>query len=252
MSSRKNKIACLASALILLAGSICTAPYFSSAPTQRSSVAAAETVDRTFAFGSDMQGKSFVFFGDSLTESLYLGGSGNDYIDLLRTEFGFYSYNGGVCSATMSAPDGASNHVFAQLDKAEALCRDADYISFFFGANDFLQGRTLGSIDETPTKNTFCGAACLAIEQVVALNPDVKIMLITPTYLTNGYESVGSGGYTLSDMTDTIVDVGTKYQCKVVNTTTVFNASNIATMLVGDKIHITAAGYQLLANKIKA
>ena len=90
------------------------------------------TVDRSFDFDrSQMEGKAFVFYGDSITAGLGVPDEDKRYIDLLQDAYGFYAYNGAVSGASLTKGDMTINDIYSQLEASEYLYRDADYISIF-------------------------------------------------------------------------------------------------------------------------
>ncbi len=211
-------------------------------------------VDRSFTFDASMQGKGFVFYGDSITEQLYLSARDKGYIDLLRDDYGFYSYNAGSCSATYSVMAGNTNNLFTQIENSKILLREASYVSLFLGTNDFGLGRELGKANDT-SEGTVYGAIRLALDTILQINPDVKIMLIQPLYRADGtysgYGSANSKGYTLGDVHDAIATVGQEYGCKIVNMQSVVTAQNAAQLLISDQLHVTPSGYRAIYEQIK-
>ncbi len=224
-------------------------------PAQAETAPAPETsVDRSFTFDESMAGKAFVFYGDSITERCGAYYTHKDYTQLLSEEFGFYAYNAGVSGATASVISSNTNNLFSQLEKTEAIYRDADYVSIFIGTNDFGNKRPLGTIDSMD-KSTVYGAFNSAISTIVEANPDVKIMLCTPFWRGdaswNGFETVNGAGYTLADMCNAIKAVGAKHGCKVVDQTNVFNAENCTLYMNSDRLHLYESGYRLMVENIK-
>ncbi len=219
-------------------------------------IARAENVEsvlpaRAFLFDENMAGKTFVFYGDSITEGYLLEVDDNDYIKHMQEEYGFYAYNGGVCGATWTAPSGSTNHIFTQINNSEILCAQADYISIFLGTNDFGNARSLGNENSRANKDTVYGAIRLALDIIIQINPDVKIMLITPAWREGGFNLKNSADYTLEEVRNAIFSVGEEYGCKVVDATEVVNAENAEKLLFADKLHLTKAGQHALAEVIK-
>ncbi|MBQ8885241.1 MAG: SGNH/GDSL hydrolase family protein [Clostridia bacterium] len=219
------------------------------------------SVDRTFEFTKEeLEDKAFLFFGDSLTARYGLSAGDLDYIQILRSEFGFYSYNGAVSGATWTV-DGKSgaehntNHLFSQLEKAKILIRDADYISIMLGTNDYGWGvRPLGSISDNPTAKeeatTVYGAIRYALDYIIAANSDVKIMLMTPPlWLSNGFDKENSVGVTLGEVREAVKAVGAEYGCKVVDMSAALPSEE--RYFNSDKLHISPLGYEKLSEYIK-
>ncbi len=248
--------------LIALITAICVSLSFSTVIAKETVLLNDQTekIDRTFDFSKEeMKDKAFVFFGDSLTARHGLSATDRDYIQILRSEFKFYSYNGAVSGATWSSDrntdryDG-TNDIFSQLEKANILIRDADYISIMLGTNDYGWGlRPLGEITDNPTTpedaTTVYGAIRLALNTIIEANPDVKIMLLTPPlWPVNGYEKENSVGVTMSEVRDAVKTLGEEYKCKVVDTSLAI-PNDLS--YYSDGLHLKESAYYLLANYIK-
>ena len=225
------------------------------------SVQLSEMVDRTFEFDQEeMQDKAFLFYGDSLTARHGLSANDLDYTQILRSEFGFYSYNGAVSGATWTvAVEGngvetSTNHLFSQFEKSSILIRDADYISIMLGTNDYGWGlRPLGTIADHPTckeeATTVYGAIRYALDYIIAANPDVKIMLMTPTlWPSRGFDTENSVGVTMGEVRTAVTEIGTEYRCKVVDMT---NALSDTQDFQTDGLHISPYGNAKMASFIK-
>lgn len=213
------------------------------------------TVDRSFDFDrNQMEGKAFVFYGDSITAGLGVPDEDKRYIDLLQDAYGFYAYNGAVSGASLTKGDKTINDIYSQLEASEYLYRDADYISIFMGTNDFGMSRPLGSASDQPGTGTVYASLRKVLDIITTANPDVKIMLLTPLYRcdgsNSGFTSTNNANYTLADVTKAIRTVGEEYNCKVVDMTNVVNAENYKTLLNKDKLHVKAAGYAAMKEAI--
>ena len=209
------------------------------------------TVDRSFDFDrNQMEGKAFVFYGDSITAGLGVPDEDKRYIDLLQDAYGFYAYNGAVSGASLTK----GNDIYSQLKASEYLYRDADYISIFMGTNDFGMSRPLGSASDQPGTDTVYASLKNVLDIITKANPDVKIMLLTPLYRcdgsNSGFTSTNNANYTLADVTEAIRTVGEEYNCKVVDMTNVVNEENYEKLLNKDKLHVKAAGYAAMKEAI--
>ena len=257
-------------------------------------------IDRTFTFGEEMEGKSVVFYGDSITAGLGLKVTDDDYMEQLADAFGFYYYNAGSSGASWTrtnSTDTSGNTVYRQLKNTKYLYRDADYICFFLGTNDWGYGRPLqgdvttqkGGMNSPADGTTIYGAMKQVLNTVITANPDVKIMLLTPllredVWSTTFVEYDGSGNivydtsgkpktlsqanggkkfvasfdgnnfatipYTVADIRDAIMEVGSAYGCKVVDLTSVATQSNKTQVLQSDMIHVTEYGYGEIVKKM--
>ena len=80
----------------------------------------------------------------------------------------------------------------------------SDIYSVFLGTNDWWQGLQIGKIDDYQNNtgaNTFYGAYRIIIDKIISLNPDAKIVLITPmprqdfVYISDSHNNA-PGSYT--------------------------------------------------------
>lgn len=216
----------------------------------------AASVDRAFGFNkAEMEGKSFVFYGDSITAGLGVPDADKRYINYLSEEFGFYAYNGAVSGASLTQVSTGTNDIYSQLEISQCLYRDADYISIFLGTNDFGMSRPLGTKDDAPGTDTVYASLKNVLNIITEANPDAKIMLLTPLFRkdggNDGFDKANGVGYTLADVREAIKTVGAEYNCKVVDLTAVVDAGNYTSMLNDDKLHVREAGYRAMAECIK-
>ena len=124
--------------------------------------------------------KTWTAIGDSIT---YL----NDHQD----ETGNRMTKGYMTRVTQQLPDISylnQGHngwtAVATAKNIEQLgIQKSDIYSVFLGTNDWWQGLPIGNIDNYQKRtgaNTFFGAYRIIIDKVISLNPDAKIVLITP------------------------------------------------------------------------
>ncbi len=259
-------------------------------------------VDRSFKFDSSLEGKSVIFYGDSITAGLGLGANENDYMEYLAEELGFYYYNAGSSGATITrtnSTDTEGNTVYRQLEKTKYLYRDADYVCFFLGTNDWGAGRALegdrttqlGAMNSPADGTSIYGAYKQVLTTIIKANPDVKIMLFTPTmrrdvwtttfveydgagkivYDANGkpktlaqneggkpYVASNDGNnfatvpYSLNDIADAIKEIGEAFGASVIDLTNLVTDANANEYLSSDNLHFKEAGYKAMADLIMA
>ncbi len=68
-----------------------------------------------------------------------------------------------------------------EIDKLQL--QKADFYTVFLGTNDWWQGKTLGSIQnyqQNTGTSTFFGAYRIILDKLKSMNPDAKIVLLTP------------------------------------------------------------------------
>lgn len=218
----------------------------------------ANETDRRFYYTDELENKSIVFYGDSITARHGLKSFHKDYIQMLQEEFHFYYSNQAVGGATWTDVPPSTNNIFRQLRNSEALYRDADCVSIFLGTNDFGLNRSIGDANSYDV-TTIYGALNTVFDTIITANPDVKFMLITSLNrydfsdsnpndngLTNG------AGYTIEDLRNVIRTSAEKYNCTLVDLANVVNENNMSTILNEDKLHVVEEGYREIANVIKS
>jgi lysophospholipase L1-like esterase len=124
-------------------------------------------------------------------------------------------------------------------DEIESLgVERADAYSVFLGTNDWWQGKPLGTLDDYTNKTgneTFHGAYRTIIDKLRSLNPDAKIILITPmqrgdfVYIAgmtnNAYGSYRpKSGQTLEQFAEAVATIGETEKIDVVD---LYHDSNI-------------------------
>lgn len=224
------------------------APETPSAPEVHASAA----IDRSFAFDGELEGKAFVFFGDSITERCGLWYPKKDYIQLLQEEFGFYAYNAAKSGATLAVQPSSTNDFFTQFEAAKDIVADADYVSLFFGTNDFGVSRPLGTFT-SKDKTTFCGALNCALDRILETAPNAKIMLLTPLYRGDRKDrpEENGAGNTLEEFRVCVREIGAAYGCKVVDLKDCFDETNEWKYMNPDMLHVYENGYRVIADTIK-
>jgi len=107
----------------------------------------------------------------------------------------------------------------------------ADLYTVFLGTNDWWQGRPIGTLEDYRNNvgnETFFGSFRIIIDKLKALNPDARIILLTPmqrvdfVYVgdmkNNAYGSYKEkNGQALADFADAILQIGRMENLKVVD-----------------------------------
>lgn len=239
--------------LILLVAVVATAAMPFGATAAESTVAAAEC---GFSYGEHMNGKSVVFYGDSITaryinEQTYEDNLGAHYTQILAAEYGFYFANYAISGATFTNTD---KSVIKEINNSKSILACADYVSIMLGTNDYGFGQALGTKSSAPSETTVYGAIKYALDTIFDINPNVKVMLITPIdRFDGGYgmQKPNARGYTLADVVTAIKTVADMYGVSVADTTGLITETNYNSLLQRDKLHVSSAGYAALAQKIK-
>lgn len=217
--------------------------------TMPKGVKASENIDRTFKLSyQELNGKDIVFFGDSLTARAGLQLEDKDYMQLLQANFKFNYKNFAVSGATWTTPSVNENHIFTQIERAGQDLVNADYVSIMLGTNDVRRDQAIGQITDNPTTatnaNTICGAMRLALNQIIAVNPDVKIMILTPPRWIDGWRDYD--GQEMQDTKDAIKAIASEYKCTIYDMTDALPKD--AEYYNADRLHISPLGYETFTN----
>lgn len=236
----KNKIF----SLILLLCLVTTAIF-------GTSVFANATDSYDFHFNKEtVENKPILFLGDSITARYGLDSEDVDYMQFLQDETGFYYANKAVSGATYVTRED-NNDLFHQVDKSRTLIRDCEIVSIWLGTNDFSRRYPLGATTDNPTDineiTTICGAMRYNIDLIREINPEIKIMILSPAYRVAGKNGLN---LYLTDYIDTIESMCEVLRVKHVKTYDLFGESDYQNYLNPDNLHFIEAGYRLIADRI--
>lgn len=120
-------------------------------------------------------------------------------------------------------------------------------LTLAFGVNDFLENRPIGA-DSDDTKETFKGAINHVVSRFMSNYGRLKIMLSTPVWCVQA-DAANTAGHKLVEYADAILRIGELRSLPVLDLyrNSGINSNNASTML-GDGLHPTADGYQVLGN----
>lgn len=231
-----------------------------------------------------IEGKTGVFFGDSITEF-------GTYPQQVGTITGLTTYNCGVGGCRMSNHPTNGYNQFSMTKIADAITTGdwtkqeqavteligigddnsailtrmksidyskVNYIVIAFGTNDFGGGITLGDISSVKGNTTFYGSAKYVIETILTKYPQIKLYFTTPIFRwqlpgggTNSDLSQVNGKY-LKEFAKALIDVCEMYHVPVLD---LYNKSNInainqAYYISSDGTHPTTNGYALISEKV--
>lgn len=194
----------------------------------------------------------FVIYGDSISTTEFGGGG---YPAKLQKELGLKKVCDYAISATCLA-DTLPDSGIEILKKAENRHRSAGTVILWYGTNDWYFGNPIGEEDSRDT-GTFCGALNEAIRLLRETNPDVKIILPTPTLR---YQAADGGsemadalylenkaGLAQKPYTDAIKKIGAREGCLVIDMreATGFTLEDME-KYYPDGVHPSAAGYDIV------
>ena len=216
-----------------------------------SSVSANAIKSDDFTFNKEtVENKPILFLGDSITARYGLSDKDVDYMQFLQQETGFYYANNAVSGATYVTRED-NNDLYHQVDKSRTLIRDCEIVSIWLGTNDFSRHYPLGETTDNPSNisqiTTICGAMRYNIDLIREINPEIKIMILSPAYRVAGKNSLN---LFLTDYIDTITLMCETLEVKHIKTYDLFGDSDYQNYLNPDNLHFIEAGYRLIADRI--
>ncbi|MFR5594627.1 MAG: GDSL-type esterase/lipase family protein [Clostridium perfringens] len=141
-----------------------------------------ETTKSKNKYISKLKGKTWVFFGDSITEGV---GTKNpsleSYPARIRDKYSINIINKAIAGASWQE-DGQYDNICVLTQIKNTDLNNVDFCTIFAGTNDFGRGALpIGNIDDTCT-NTLHGAINNAIKMIIEKKQDIKIGIITPMW----------------------------------------------------------------------
>lgn len=200
-----------------------------------------------------LKGKKCVCFGDSITGHYK---SPLDYPSVIANKTGMEVINAGFGGCRMAQHSNSNYTAFSMCSLADSIAtgnwatQDAaiglvdivnsadnlaalkevdwstvDYITIFYGTNDFMGGISIGTDDGSLSKSQFKGALRYSIETILTAYPDIRIVLLTPIYrfwtendtVTDSDVYAVSSGQKLTDFVKAVIDVADEYKLPAFN-----------------------------------
>lgn len=200
------------------------------------------------AIGKPYSGMKLLTYGDSITAQRTWQGS-------LKETLGFETvYNKGISGIRLMQM--ATDEYLSTITET-----DFDVMLIMGGVNDFVQDRSIGSIDDVNTDDqsftgTFYGGMNSILDKLTTRYPDKLIIFMTPTqvYINDSdffFNKTGSGivnsnGNTLRDFSDAVINTCKKWNvpCLDLNSLIGWNKNNISTFVKneGNYIHPNLVG----------
>lgn len=211
---------------------------------------------------SKFDGKSVHIFGDGISYGL---GASNinktSYPAILSSKYGYRIYNHSLLDATAgNYNDEAYTDVslLTQIKTASGLS-SAEYAIIFVGSEDFRTGAAPIGTDDSITDTTFKGSLNLAIKNLLEINNNIKILLVSPIFRGSTFPGDGIDSDSnmvndkyLSDFANAVVSIGKKNHIPSVNLleSCMINKYTKNKYLCSNGVFLNDTGHSLIAEKI--
>jgi lysophospholipase L1-like esterase len=233
-------------------------------------------------------GMTCVCFGDSIT-----GNYANpfDYPSIIARKTGMNVVNGGFGGCRMAQHPTNAYNAFSMHSLADSVAsgdwsvQDAavesltsanaaehlaalkevdwsavDYITIFYGTNDFTGGVPIGETENSLSTSQFKGALRHSIETILTAYPKIRIVLLTPIYrfwkesdVVTDSDAYEVSGLKLTDYVEAVIDIANEYKLPVFN---LYNSLGInklnRTVFLSDGVHPSGDGLDRIGESIAA
>jgi len=203
-----------------------------------------------------MKQPTLAVYGDSISTDGYEGGGWPQRIQSLLDFKAVYNHAIGASGLSSTTP----NNTVQLLDDPNNLHPDADIVIVWHGTNDWYWGAPLGN-GASEEEDTFAGAIFSAVRKLRLVNPEVKIVWMTPifrhqppnksTSTAEGWESPNSAGFTLKDYDATVWEQSDRLSFPVIDLRRLTNFSvQNKHLYYRDIAHPSDKGFDLIADLI--
>lgn len=158
----------------------------------------------------------------------------------------------------LAAPSEEYIMPYGWQEKAESLSRldisNVRMVLIEYGVNDYLAGNPVENPEDAYDVRSFSGALRKSIENIRERNPEVQIVLVTPTYMRSEFgecTETDLGGGTLDKYVDKEIEVAREYGIPVVDNFNagIVNRENFETVTY-DNLHTNEEGNRLIVDNI--
>lgn len=125
---------------------------------------------RDFSVAKPWAGKTWVAYGDSITEKNYRAQT--NYVDYIVEEMGVTALNYGVSGSGYAQSEYAWHSRITELANI-----DFDVITLYGSGNDLAAGKELGDVNDTGT-DTLCGCINTTLDTLLGIKPLAKVGII--------------------------------------------------------------------------
>lgn len=235
-----------------------------------------------------LAGKTCVCFGDSITGNYV---SPFDYPSIIANITGMNVINGGFGGCRMAQHPGEGYNAFSMYSLANSIASgdwsvqnaalgsvasanaeehlDAlkavdwsavDYITIFYGTNDFTGGVAIGEDDGSLSTSQYKGALRHSIETILTAYPRIRIVLLTPIYrfwtedgTVTDSDSREISGLKLTDYVESVIAIGDEYKLPVFNLYNSLGINKInRNVFLADGVHPSEYGRERIGESIAA
>ncbi len=206
-----------------------------------------------------LEGMTFNFLGDSITEGVGTSADEKRYFELLKINFGLLNVNGYGISGTRFAkqitPSEEASFDKDFVSRVDEMC-DADGVVVFGGTNDFGHGDAPIGTPSDRTPDTFYGACHTLFSKLIEKYPGKPIVIMTPLHRVSEDDVAIKHGVsvTLKTYVDIIREVAEFYSLPVCD---MFKNSGlqprvpvIAEKYIPDGLHPNDEGHKIIADRL--
>ncbi len=209
----------------------------------------------------ELQGKTVLFLGDSITEGHGTSCSENNYVSVFGRISGANVVNYGIGGTRIARQTNPSpNPVFDGdfVERADDMQKDADIIVVFGGTNDFGHGDAAVGDFASRDVYTFYGAMHVLCQKLIEKYPEAEIVFMTPLHRLSENATTNECGIVdrlpLVDYVDMIIEVASYYGLPVLD---LFRTSGLQPKVdiirekyMPDGLHPSDAGAEKLAKRL--
>ena len=206
-----------------------------------------------------LEGLTFNFLGDSITEGVGTSSDEKRYFELLKTERGLGTVNGYGISGTRFAeqivPSNEASFDKNFVSRVDEMC-DADGVVVFGGTNDFGHGDAPIGTSSDRTPDTFYGACHALFSKLVEKYTGKPIVVMTPLHRVEEDDIRIKHGVsvTLKTYVDIIREVAEFYSLPVCDMFKISGlqprVSVIAEKYIPDGLHPNDEGHKIMAERL--
>ncbi|MGL5328161.1 MAG: hypothetical protein ACRDD7_02755 [Peptostreptococcaceae bacterium] len=235
----------------------------------------------------ELSGKTIVNFGDSIFGNIRDNTSITNYLSQLS---GATCYNVAFGGCRMSWHENSSWDAFSMYNLAGAICdrnftlqdrhindnvefpsyfresldllksidfSKVDYITIAYGTNDYSAGVNINNLSNLIDCKTYEGALRYSLKKICETYPNIKILVLTPTYRFDGVLDSDSeliNGKTLIDFVNSTILVSKELKIPCLdnyNELGINKYNRNSFFITNDKVHLNEKARYKIANRIK-